>query len=53
MEVLLEGIINSIILIKSILAIRILIILVFYTDYIVSRRRRVKGYRKYLFLIFI
>jgi hypothetical protein len=40
----LEGIVDSIVLIKSALAIRVLLILVFRTDYIVSRRRRVKGY---------
>jgi hypothetical protein len=39
----LEGIVDSIVLIKSTLAIRVLLILVFRTDHIISGRRRVKG----------
>ena len=44
MEVRLEGIVDGIVLIKSTLAIRELLILVFHTGYIVSGRWRVKGY---------
>ena len=40
----LKGMVDSIVLIKSTLAIRILLILVFRTGYIVSGCRRVKGY---------
>ena len=45
LEVRLEGIVNSIVLIKSTLTIRVLLILVFRTDHILGGRRQVKGYR--------
>ena len=54
LEVRLDGIVDSIVLIKSTLVIRVLLILVFRTDHMVSGRRRVKGYKALgVILIFI
>ena len=43
LEVRLEGMVDNILLIKSIWAIRVVLILVFRTDHLILGRKRVKG----------